>query len=84
MFDTNDFVMLSGSQTLGTSRSVYFIDRSCNFTEANNPTNMDPTMNIMYMAKTRSKCWSFVDNTTLTKIDLDWFLSFDYSLIAKR
>jgi len=75
--DIKDLVVLSAGHTIGTSHCFSFSDRLYNFTGHVNPHDVDPTLDMQYMARLRSKCRSLDDNTTLVEMDPGSFKTFD-------
>ncbi|KAL5232303.1 hypothetical protein ABZP36_031079 [Zizania latifolia] len=85
--DIKDLVVLSAGHTIGTSHCFSFSDRLYNFTGMDNIHDVDPTLEVQYMARLRSKCPSLDDNTTLVEMDPGSFKTFDlgyYKHVAKR
>lgn len=85
--DTKDLVVLSAGHTIGTSHCFSFSDRLYNFTGLDNARDIDPTLDLAYMARLRGKCPSLDDNTTLVEMDPGSFKTFDlgyFANVAKR
>jgi len=85
--DTKDLVVLSAGHTIGTSHCFSFSDRLYNFTGLDNARDIDPTLDLAYMARLRGKCPSLDDNTTLVEMDPGSFETFDlgyFANVAKR
>ncbi|KAG0518679.1 hypothetical protein BDA96_09G197200 [Sorghum bicolor] len=80
--DTKDLVVLSAGHTIGTSHCFSFSDRLYNFTGLDNARDIDPTLDLAYMARLRGKCTSLDDNTTLVEMDPGSFKTFDLSYFA--
>ncbi|KAG8068103.1 hypothetical protein GUJ93_ZPchr0005g14593 [Zizania palustris] len=85
--DLKDLVVLSAGHTIGTSHCFSFSDRLYNFTGMDNVHDVDPTLEVQYRARLRSKCPSLDDNTTVVEMDPGSFRTFDlgyFKHVAKR